>query len=612
MSMMSDRWQIRVYEQQKLVCTADLTGPAELGRQSAPDEALYSQHVSAGRQRVVIAHKDEKTVSRQHALLEPLAEGGFRLTNLSAERPIGLPDGKNLNPRASCSVAPDALLTLGKKTVRLQGTGSQRLPLQGLAEPTVPPGQSFAVATPFSALPANATTSIETRVLMPWLQAAMDVLQSAASSADFFDKAARALVDLVNLDSGRVLLLHQDDWQTHALYTASRVVGQTTRPASRHVLNRVCQEKKTFWQVPDPSLPVAASLREVDAVVAAPILDRNGSIIGALYGDRHQESGPTFAGPITELEAMLVEVLARGVAAGLARLEQEQAALAARVQFEQFFTPELSRQLLRQPDLLKGRDAEVTILFCDIRGFSRISEHLGPARTVEWINEVMGALSDCVRAHAGVLVDYIGDELMAMWGAPEEQPDHARLACRAALEMLDQVPKLNDRWQTVLKEPMGIGIGVNTGLARVGNTGSHHKFKYGPLGNTVNLASRVQGATKYLKCKMLITGSTQRELDSSFATRRLCQVRVVNIAEPVALHELASSDQANWPEAKVEYEKALEEFESKNFSRAARILGNWRVQHPSDAPALLLLYRAVQCMVEEPACFDPVWVLPGK
>jgi class 3 adenylate cyclase len=217
---------------------------------------------------------------------------------------------------------------------------------------------------------------------------------------------------------------------------------------------------------------------------------------------------------------MLVEVLARGVAAGLARLEQEEAALAARAQFEQFFTPELTRQLARQPDLLKGRDAEVTILFCDIRAFSRISERLGPTQTVEWINEVIGALSDCVRAHAGVLVDYIGDELLAMWGAPEEQPDQARLACRAALDMLARVPKLNERWQPVLKEAMGLGTGINTGMARVGNTGSKHKFKYGPLGNTVNLASRVQGVTKYLKCKVLITEATQAKLDASFSSRR--------------------------------------------------------------------------------------------
>src|SRR5438105_11176911 len=101
---MNDRWQLRVYEQQVLVYTVDLTGPAELGRQRTPDEALYAHHPITGRQRVVIAHKDEKGVSRLHALLEPLAEGGFRLTNLSDERPIGLPEAADLGPKTSCAV----------------------------------------------------------------------------------------------------------------------------------------------------------------------------------------------------------------------------------------------------------------------------------------------------------------------------------------------------------------------------------------------------------------------------------------------------------------------------------------------------------------------------
>src|SRR4051794_13164753 len=96
---MNDEWQIRVYEQQRLVYTAHLSGPAELGRQSTAEEVLYSQHSVSGRRRVVIAHRDEKSVSRQHAFVEPIAEGGFRLTNLSAERPISLPDGMDLKPK---------------------------------------------------------------------------------------------------------------------------------------------------------------------------------------------------------------------------------------------------------------------------------------------------------------------------------------------------------------------------------------------------------------------------------------------------------------------------------------------------------------------------------
>src|SRR5262249_22323721 len=159
--------------------------------------------------------------------------------------------------------------------------------------------------------------------------------------------------------------------------------------------------------------------------------------------------------------------------------------------------------------------------------------------------------------------DYIGDELMAMWGAPVQQPDHARRACRAALDMLAQLPKLNQIWQPILEEPLGLGIGINTGEARVGNVGTARKFKYGPLGNTVNLASRVQGATKYLKARLLITQATRNKLDAGFSTRRLCRVRVVNIQEPVVLYELVAPGQVGPPDLKAGYEKALDEFEKQ-------------------------------------------------
>src|SRR5207302_9940389 len=137
----------------------------------------------------------------------------------------------------------------------------------------------------------------------------------------------------------------------------------------------------------------------------------------------------------------------------------------------------------------------------------------------------------------GVLVDYIGDEIMAMWGAPEEQPNHAQLACNAALSMLDHLPALNQRWQSTLGEPMSLGIGLNSGEAHVGNTGSPRKFKYGPLGNTVNLASRVQGVTKYLRSRLLLTEQTCQEigrLDPQLRARarRVGKVSVVNIDEP--------------------------------------------------------------------------------
>jgi adenylate cyclase len=607
---MTSPWQLRVYDSHQLVFSVNLQGAAELGRQSEGEERPFFQKQQADHRRVVIARLDEDTVSRRHARVEPLSREKVRLTNLSAKLAIRLPDGNELAPASSCELAIPASLTLGKKVVRIQPPEeSAPSNLQSLAEVTVPPGH-FASAPRLSALNLTTGPAMDAEALVRWLQAVLDVFQSAAGASGFFGKAARAVVDLVGLDAGRVLLLDRAEWRTEATSTAGRPTGALSEwQPSRQVLSSICREKKTCWEVPPAAQ--AASLVGVKAVVAAPILNRAGEVIGAVYGDRRQGGGRA-AGPITRLEAMLVSLLASGVAAGLARLEQEQAALRARVQFEQFFTPELSRHLEAEPRLLEGKDMEVTVLFCDIRRFSGVSERLGPALTGEWVGDVLSTLSRCVLAHEGTLVDYVGDELIAMWGAPVGQPDQAERACRAALDMLGKLPELSQRWQATLQEPIEVGIGLNTGTARVGNMGSDIKFKYGPLGNTINLGSRVQGATKYLKARLLITGATRAKLGPDLRCRRLCRVRVVNITEPIELYELMGPGPAGSDELKRGYEEALEQFEKKLFRPAARILGRLLAEFPEDGPTLVLNARVANCLLEGTAHFDPVWELPGK
>jgi adenylate cyclase len=111
---------------------------------------------------------------------------------------------------------------------------------------------------------------------------------------------------------------------------------------------------------------------------------------------------------------------------------------------------------------------------------------------------------------------------------------------------------------------------------------------------------------------MLITQDTQAQLDAGFATRRLCRIRVVNIAQPLDVHELVEPGRPGWSELKQNYEKALENFEAKNFSHAAHLLSKLLIDFPTDGPSLILMSRSVQHLVEEPAQFDPVWELPGK
>lgn len=279
--------------------------------------------------------------------------------------------------------------------------------------------------------------------------------------------------------------------------------------------------------------------------------------------------------------------------------------------FEQHFTRELARELARNPDPMKmqARQAEVTVLFCDIRGFSAVSERLGPSQTIDWLGGVMGEFSSLVIDHGGVLVDYTGDELLAMWGAPNEQPNHAELACRAALEILRALPDLNQVWKPLIGAATEVGIGINSGEALVGNVGTHRKFKYGPLGTTVNLASRVQGATKFLQTSLLITGETAAKVSGIFPTRRLCQVRVQNILAPVHLHELeAPGITDDW----VRYETALDLFEKGDFDGAHCDILRFLEEMPGDGPGIKLLARIEAARAPEAPTFDPIWTLPGK
>jgi adenylate cyclase len=283
--------------------------------------------------------------------------------------------------------------------------------------------------------------------------------------------------------------------------------------------------------------------------------------------------------------------------------------------FEQHFTRELARELARNPDPMKmqARQADVSVLFCDIRGFSAISERLGPSQTIAWLGGVMGEFSSIVIDHGGVLVDYTGDELLAMWGAPNEQPNHAELACRAALEILRCLPDLSKIWRPRVGAETEVGIGINSGEALVGNVGTHRKFKYGPLGTAVNLASRVQGATKFLKTSLLITGETASKVRGIFPTRRLCQVRVQNILAPVHLHELeVPGIFPDWDRLSTHYETALDLFETGDFHGARRDLLAFLGEVPADGPGKRLLARIDEALHPEAPAFEAIWTLPGK
>lgn len=584
-----------------------LSEPVEIGRQQNGEPEPYCRFAADGIARVIVANLTDVSFSRRQIEIKPQADGVFQVSNLSDKVEIAVANNAAIEPSGHSTLKPPFVLMVNDRSFRVETASDVMV---SLANATMIPGRQKPASTHLRTITAmrSGPEAADGEMLVEWLQAAMMVFQNAASSPDFLERAAQAVVDLVGLDTAAVLLWDGSKWTHEAVCTRRGKFVANWQP-SLTILDASRDQKRTFRHAPQQQS--AASLIGVEALVAAPILNPQGDAIGAIYGDRRQPPALGESVDITQLEAMLVELLASGVAAGLARLDQERAALAERVRFEQFFMPELARQLELQPDLLDGKDAEISALFCDIRGFSRISEKLGPVRTFDWISAVMEDLSECVQRFEGVLVDYIGDELIAMWGAPVDRDDHAKLACHAAVAMISKLEELSKHWIDELGENIHVGVGISSGIARVGNTGSKRKFKYGPLGNTVNLASRVQGATKHLKSSILITGDTVAHLGPEIERRHLARVRVVNIEKPVDLYELVAVADQDWCQLRDRYEEALGHLERSEFLLATKCLGNLVAEYPNDGPTQLLLSRAVAALIS-PEDFDFVWAFESK
>lgn len=372
------------------------------------------------------------------------------------------------------------------------------------------------------------------------------------------------------------------------------------------VLNRVLELKTTQIfdlgrEAPEQSFGPSHS------VVATPVIDRHGRIAAVLYGERWvQRDGRDHR--VTELEGLLSEALAGAVAVGMAR----QAAERSHANLSEFFSPRVAAMLAKRPEMLIGRDADVSVLFCDVRGFSAISEMFGPERTIELINDVLSDLSQCVVDEDGVLVDYVGDELFAMWGAPEAQPDHAGRAIAAARQMLVVIDDLRDRWREQLGTELDIGIGINSGPARVGNVGSRLKFKYGVLGNTVNVGSRLQGACKQMGVQCIVSASTVASLPNRENLRRLSRIRVSGIRQAIEVYQCVANATPQWVQLKDDYESALADYEAGMPGESVHRLGRLVQKFAGDLPSAHLLVEAARALTNPLNQSDTVWDLGQK
>lgn len=208
--------------------------------------------------------------------------------------------------------------------------------------------------------------------------------------------------------------------------------------------------------------------------------------------------------------------------------------------FSYYVSSSVVNEMLKNPDRLKlgGDKKDLSVLFSDIRGFTTISEGLTPEDLVRLLNEYLTVMTDVVFSHDGTLDKYMGDALMAIYGAPLDQPDHPARACHSALEMMKALKKLNEKWILDGKMPMDIGIGINTGMMMVGNMGSDQRFDYTVMGDAVNLGSRLEGANKNYKTNILISEFTYERVKDEFVCMEIDSVRVKGKTQPVKVYQL--------------------------------------------------------------------------
>jgi len=223
-------------------------------------------------------------------------------------------------------------------------------------------------------------------------------------------------------------------------------------------------------------------------------------------------------------------------------LTEEKEKMFIKSRFSKYVSSAVVDELLKNPKSLElgGEDRFITVLFSDVRSFTTISEQLGePQKLVALLNEYLSAMTDLIFRYNGTLDKYVGDEIMAFWGAPVPQEDHALLACKSALAQIKYLYNvLHKKWEEEGKPKLRIGIGINTGIMTVGNMGSESRMDYTLMGDNVNLGARLEGTNKVYGTSIIISEFTYNEVKDKVITRELDIIRVKGKKKPVKIYEL--------------------------------------------------------------------------
>lgn len=285
--------------------------------------------------------------------------------------------------------------------------------------------------------------------------------------------------------------------------------------------------------------------------------------------------------------------------------------------FAKFVSPDVVSQLVSDPSKLKigGEKRELTVLFSDIAGFTELSERVEVKYLTQFLNEYLGAMTDVVKANGGTLDKYIGDAVMAFWGAPLATDDHAKLAVKTAIEMQKRVAELNRGFSERYGFEIEVRIGLNTGEVSVGNFGSNEVFSYTVIGDHVNLASRLEAVNKLYGTQILISEFTYHKLPADlFLSRELDLIKVKGKKKPVKIFEvLPKSTEGLKKDLLDPFQKALRHYYSRNWQAALSAFNEILIRNKNDKAAAEFVTRCRYYQTSPPdENWDGSWQMKTK
>ena len=276
--------------------------------------------------------------------------------------------------------------------------------------------------------------------------------------------------------------------------------------------------------------------------------------------------------------------------------------------FQFFVSPGVVNEILRDPGRLKlgGERKVLTVLFSDIREFTHLSETLSPDMLTKLLNLFLTPMTDIVFKYEGTLDKYMGDAIMAFFGAPLELKDHAEKACHTALEMVTALEHIQKSWEIDGVPEISMGIGINTGPMSVGNMGSDILFDYTVVGDHVNLGSRLEKLNREYGTSVIISEFTHQYIRDTFICRELDVVRVRGRKEPVRIFELLGREEPfhQWSAFKMLFEKGLLAYRSQRWDEGIGAFEEALKIRPDDGPTNLYLRR---CRLLEKKAPSPDW-----